>query len=114
VQHKQIRRNDLQDDDGLQDSFGSTCSANFQRDPTLPPTGPPQTQWYASHNIDENEEAPSNHVEVIGGVELERDDRELRHPSSIEVSPNDSEESPLATIGQLENSLPDIPGRGED
>ena len=94
MQHKQIRRNDLQDDDGLNDGFNT--SVNYQVDPSLPSTVP---DWYASSSL-EGEDGILN------------DDDENTHPSEVEERP-DIDQSALSTIGQLKNTLPDIPGHGE-
>jgi hypothetical protein len=80
----------------------------------LPPSGPPQTHWYVSRSMEDEEGIPSTNVETTRGIDLEREDEDPTRPCDVEVNPNDSEESPLSTLGQLKNSLPDIPGRGED
>lgn len=85
----------MQDDDGLNDGFSAIV--NFPRDPSLPPTVPSQGDWYASGNLQDED-----------GI---LNDDENTHPE-VEARPDDTEPSALTTLGQLKNTLPEIPCRG--
>ena len=99
MQHKQIRRNDLiDDDDGFNDGYNS--SANFQRDPSLPPTASSETNWYASSNLEKEDGIVNDDEETL--------------PTSAKERLEDIDKSALTTLGQLKNTLPNIPGHGED
>lgn len=98
MQHKQIRRNELIDDDGFNDGFNS--SANFQRDPSQPTSVPSESSWYASSNLEKEDG-------------ILKDDENTRS-AEVEERPEDIDQSALTTLGQLKHTLPDIPGRGEE
>ena len=112
VQHKQIRRQDLQDQDSLQDNFGGD---SYQRYPSLPPSGPNANQhlWFdTARSADaDDDESPEHH-------ESEHDnDAELNNTLQPrgEIGDNDDlhdKASPLSNLGQLKDALPDIPGNG--
>jgi RNA recognition motif-containing protein len=127
VQHKQIRRHDLLDQDSLHDSLNS--SGNFQRYP-LPPSGANASQslWFDPTQIEEDgEDMPQhrNEVEEVIVIATEREVDDPAQPNAVLeiksniVEPTGTDQridqlSPLATIGQLQNTLPDIPGNDED
>lgn len=103
VQHKQIRRQDLQDSDP--DNFvGDFATGGY------PPSGPNSNLWFdtTQNPIDLREETTPVAEEI--GVE----------PKPVDVVPSldclkssDAEvpiASPLATLGQLQDSLPNIGG----
>jgi hypothetical protein len=110
VQHKQIRRQDMNDRD-LQDDFGANMDSNYSRDfpSALPPSGPNATQnlWF-------EREAPSGDSEVSpdsGGGEGDAPpgDRPDSGSGNDEVN---EQVSPLANFEGLQNALPDIAGKG--
>jgi hypothetical protein len=104
VQHKQIRRHDLQDVDP--DSFGGDFVTGG-----YPPSGPNANLWFdtTENPIDIREEITPETEE--SGVEPTPVDAvvpslDYLKPSDVEVSLS----SPLATLGQLQDSLPRIEG----
>jgi RNA recognition motif-containing protein len=112
VQHKQIRRQDLLDQDSLQDSFGG----NYQSYPSLPPSGPNANQhlWFdtarSTELSDESQEQQELEQDDVGA------DLDDTSPPRDEVGGADTDDnkqaSPLANFSQLQNALPDIPGNG--
>lgn len=108
MQHKQIRRHDLLDQDSLQDSFGG---GNYQRHPSLPPSGPSANQhlWFDTAGGTEDGDDPEEQHRLHDGDELD-------DPSPPnEVNENDDlreEVSPLSNLGQLQSALPEIPAAG--
>jgi hypothetical protein len=116
VQHKQIRRQDLNDQDSLQDSFGG---GNYQRYglSSLPPSGPNANQhvWFDNAHGMASGEGSLEHPQQQSRQD---DDSGMDGKSSPTgdvgggVNINDNEQaSPLANLSQLQNALPDIPAK---
>jgi hypothetical protein len=104
VQHKQIRRHDLQDADP--DSFGGEFATGG-----YPPSGPNSNLWF---------DTTQNPIDIREEGLLEVDESGVE-PKPVDAGPpldylkssSDVEEprpSPLATLGQLQDSLPSIGG----
>jgi hypothetical protein len=106
VQHKQIRGRDLQDQDSLHDSFGGN-GEGYPRFPSLPPSGANANQhlWYDTNHSGDDDEEVNHHL---------LQDREAAGEGSpvplSERNDDHEQESPLATLGQLQSVLPDISG----
>ena len=114
VQHKQIRRGDSQDQDSLQDSFSG---GNYQRYPSLPPSGPNANQqlWFdtARSADQDDDESPEHQLqEHDDGHDDELDDTSPQRGEIGDSNNDDYHEqaSPLANLSQLQNALPEIPG----
>lgn len=118
MQHKQIRSRDLQDRDSPDDSFLGIADLSYQRDQfstALPPSGSSAntTLWSegSRRNTVDSESAletssQQNHEENVGFVTATTAD-------SPEITGHSDEEvSPLSTLVQLQNALPDISVQG--
>jgi hypothetical protein len=106
VQHKQIRGRDLQDQDSFHDSFGGN-GESYPGFPSLPPSGANANQhlWYDTNHSGDDDEEDSHHLLP------DREAVEKESPVPLSEGNDDHvQESPLATLGQLQSVLPDISG----
>jgi len=114
VQHKQIRQKDLQDRDNAQhEGYGASEGNNFQRTQfgsSLPPSGPMASQnlWYDSRKTPPNAEGPQDATGCKQDEGTEMTSTSTAGETPLGLSNNES--SPLASLGQLQSALPEVPG----
>jgi hypothetical protein len=95
VQHKQIRRNDFQDADP--DSFVGDFAGGY------PPAAPSANLWF-----DTKQNPIDGGLVKPNPVDAAQSTYEYRKPSDAEDSEEPPISSPLDTLGQMQDSLPDI------
>lgn len=110
VQHKQIRSRDSDGRDSPEDMYLDSVDANFQR------TQFPGSEQDATTNL-WTESALTNEPTIEEGVEVNNQDEEkvdyeitnLATETSLQSGSDCQEEaSPLDTLAQIQNALPDL------
>jgi CUG-BP- and ETR3-like factor len=120
VQHKQIRSKDISD---MQGGFGMPGEGGYHRSSmsSLPPSGASASQnnnmWYdrKTDSHDDEEGSPEAPKQPDEGTELTSTSTETPlhlGSSSNNNNNNEQQQSPLASLGTLQNALPDVPGNG--
>jgi hypothetical protein len=121
VQHKQIRPRDLQDRDSPQDSFGMgpNNDGDFQRSPfpsSLPPSGALANNNMWPDSSRHTEEGTEEDTDESGKQQQQQHEegKEFANSSAGAEAPihMNEQQSPLASLGQMQNALPDISGNG--
>lgn len=115
VQHKQIRRQDLSDQDSLQDGFGGGSYQRYSMS-SLPPSGPNANQhiWFdTARGMESLDDTPeSHHQQLLEQDSVAGHDGKSSSGGDLASEDNSEQASPLANLSQLQNALPDIPGNG--